>query len=29
MTPVTVWRLILLSLTAFWVAVVAIVWKIV
>lgn len=27
MSPVTVWRLILLSLTAFWVGVIAIVWK--
>lgn len=29
MRPVTVWRLILLSLTAFWIAVVAVIWRIV
>lgn len=27
MSPVTVWRLILLSLTAFWVGIAALIWK--
>lgn len=27
MSPVTVWRIVLLSLTAFWIGVVALAWK--